>query len=204
MDAAVAWLADADNNPNNGKQFNGVITAVLNSQGVAEWVVFYTDTELVAGANRPPVSSASDMTIKWEVSYDAGVTYVPYNTTTTVSATGRNNGDPVVLTPPAISGMTAQTSPVIPFSSGTTAAPTLSGAAALTGGGGSATPVDTGNLQVAWGGKTSADFKVKYLNTTTLTPVATGAIVATDWTAALNKTVVKPGDVVTATITQDD
>ena len=265
VDAAVAWLADADNNPNNGKQFNGVITAVLNSQGVAEWVVFYTDTELVAGANRPPVSSASDMTIKWEVSYDAGVTYVPYNTTTTVSATGRNNGDPVVLTPPAISGMTAQTSPVIPFSSGTTvtvravyapravasvmadtsamstleivyngtptyadlvaaglkvkavydngdqvdvtsdaAAPTLSGAVALNGGGGSATPVDTGNLQVAWGGKTSANFKVKYLNTTTLTPVAAGAIVATDWTAALNKTVVKPGDVVTATITQDN
>ena len=50
VSAAFSILADADNdstnNKTNLKQFSGRVVAVLNSQGVAEWVFFYDDTPI--------------------------------------------------------------------------------------------------------------------------------------------------------------
>ena len=86
VESAVAWLADANNDPDNGKQFNGVISAVLNSQGVAEWVVFYTDTKMEIGANRDPVAPSdpdanTEMTLQIWVTMNGVKEQVPNSTT---------------------------------------------------------------------------------------------------------------------------
>ena len=41
---AIDSLGDAVPGTQDTKEFKGIITAVLNSQGVAEWIVFYSDT----------------------------------------------------------------------------------------------------------------------------------------------------------------
>ena len=50
VEAAIAHLADPDNNSANGKQYNGIIAAGLNANGTAAWVVFDSATELKTGA----------------------------------------------------------------------------------------------------------------------------------------------------------
>ena len=50
--AAVAHLADPDNNSANGLQYNGIIVAALNSNGTAAWVVFDSTTNLSTGGNQ--------------------------------------------------------------------------------------------------------------------------------------------------------
>ncbi len=48
--AAIAHLADPDNNTSNGTQYAGNIYAVLDSNGVAQWVVFDSSTALNTGS----------------------------------------------------------------------------------------------------------------------------------------------------------
>ena len=49
---AYSVLADADNNTANGLTFNGRIVAVLDANGVAQWVFFYDNTNVSSG-NQP-------------------------------------------------------------------------------------------------------------------------------------------------------
>ena len=53
--AAIAHLADPDENTANGTQFKGNIFAILNDNGSAAWVVFDSDTTLNTG-KVPPTS----------------------------------------------------------------------------------------------------------------------------------------------------
>ena len=56
VEAAIAHLADPDDNSANGKQYNGIIAAALNANGTAAWVVFDSTTPLNSGGNvTPPV-----------------------------------------------------------------------------------------------------------------------------------------------------
>ena len=48
--AAIAHLADPDNNTSNGTQYAGNIYAVLDTNGVAQWVVFDSSTPLNTGS----------------------------------------------------------------------------------------------------------------------------------------------------------
>ena len=48
---AIDSLSDAINPNTEVKEFRGIITAALNSQGVAEWVVFFSDTNLDTNKN---------------------------------------------------------------------------------------------------------------------------------------------------------
>ena len=51
VEAAVAALAEPDGYENTpGQQYEGIIAAVLNSQGVAEWIVFHNDNDLETGS----------------------------------------------------------------------------------------------------------------------------------------------------------
>lgn len=47
---AIAELGDADTTTTDKKEFEGRIVAVLNSQGVAKWVVFISDTEVLTAS----------------------------------------------------------------------------------------------------------------------------------------------------------
>ncbi|EOS65430.1 S-layer homology domain-containing protein [Oscillibacter sp. 1-3] len=55
---AIDSLGDADTTSAATKEFRGIITAVLNSQGVAEWIVFYSDT-MVQNRNNTNVGGAT-------------------------------------------------------------------------------------------------------------------------------------------------
>lgn len=48
---AIDSLGDAVPGTQDTKEFKGIITAVLNSQGVAEWIVFYSDTPEIGRAH---------------------------------------------------------------------------------------------------------------------------------------------------------
>ena len=52
VQAAYSTLSDCDNNSANGLNFNGRIVAVLDSNGVAQWVFFY-DYNPVGSGNDP-------------------------------------------------------------------------------------------------------------------------------------------------------
>ena len=57
---AIAAMEDADHDPSNGFGFKGRITAVLDGQGRAKWVVITSDTTVPvsgAGTNRPTAVS---------------------------------------------------------------------------------------------------------------------------------------------------
>ena len=51
VQSAIDRLADADSSTTSLKDYNGVIMAVLNARGAAEWVVFDSDTELRTGSS---------------------------------------------------------------------------------------------------------------------------------------------------------
>ena len=53
---AYSVLADADNNTVNGLTFNGRIVAVLDANGVAQWVFFFDNTNVSSG-NQPSYSN---------------------------------------------------------------------------------------------------------------------------------------------------
>ena len=58
---AIGTLADADERETApGLQFQGRIVAILNSQGVAEWVVIISDTDVKTGLD-PDYDDDSDM-----------------------------------------------------------------------------------------------------------------------------------------------
>ena len=54
--AAIAHLADPDNNTANGTQYDGNIYAILDSNGVAQWMVFDSSNRLMTGGNVPPTT----------------------------------------------------------------------------------------------------------------------------------------------------
>ena len=53
VSSAVAYLADADTTTSGVLEYEGNIYAVLDSKGVAQWVVFDSNTELKPGAQDP-------------------------------------------------------------------------------------------------------------------------------------------------------
>ena len=59
VSSALGHLADANENA-AGLQFSGKVVAILNSNGVAEWVVFVNNTELKAGNQGNTGSSVAD------------------------------------------------------------------------------------------------------------------------------------------------
>ena len=64
---AVDSLGDANPLTAGTREFRGIITAVLNSQGVAEWIVFYSDT-MVQNRNDTSVGGAT-MTVTINVRF---------------------------------------------------------------------------------------------------------------------------------------
>ncbi len=74
VSAALSSLGDADGNYTDGKLgFAGRITAVLNSQGVAKWVVINSDTPVNTKAGTI-TGSACEITIRRILNNGAGVT----------------------------------------------------------------------------------------------------------------------------------
>ena len=69
--AAVAHLADPDNNSANGLQYNGIIVAALNSNGTAAWVVFDSTTNLSTGGNQGGGSVTPSSVIAPGVTWDS-------------------------------------------------------------------------------------------------------------------------------------
>ena len=103
VSAALASLGDADGNGTNGKLgFKGRLVAVLNSQGVAEWLVIISDTPVTTAAG----GSATDkrtMTITVNcVGVVSGASAVNLGTYT---YTAQSNG--ATITAPFIAGWTA-------------------------------------------------------------------------------------------------
>ena len=77
---AVDSLGDANPLTAGTREFRGIITAVLNSQGVAEWIVFYSDT-MVQNRNDTSVGGAT-MTVTINVRFpgsDAAEKWGTYN-----------------------------------------------------------------------------------------------------------------------------
>ena len=77
---AVDSLGDAVPASAGTREFRGIITAVLNSQGVAEWIVFYSDT-MVQNRNDTSVGGAT-MTVTINVRFpgsDAAEKWGTYN-----------------------------------------------------------------------------------------------------------------------------
>ena len=64
VEAAIAHLADPDNNSANGKQYKGIIAAGLNANGTAAWVVFDSATPLTSGSgNGDPIVPGDDSSV---------------------------------------------------------------------------------------------------------------------------------------------
>ncbi len=66
---AIDSLGDADPTSPDTKQFKGIVTAVLDSRGVAEWIVFYSDTPVDTKTNN--VDLTSTMKVKINVRFGA-------------------------------------------------------------------------------------------------------------------------------------
>ncbi|MCI9156633.1 MAG: signaling protein, partial [Lawsonibacter sp.] len=64
---AIDSLGDADKTTQDTKEFKGIITAVLNSQGVAEWVVFYSDTVAETKTNINDPSAIMKVRVKYKL-----------------------------------------------------------------------------------------------------------------------------------------
>ena len=56
--AAIAHLADPDNNSANGTQYDGDIYAILDGNGVAQWIVFDSANALITGSGIVPPSTS--------------------------------------------------------------------------------------------------------------------------------------------------
>ena len=65
----MSALADADEDA-KGLQYNGRIVAVLNDQGVAEWVVFCSYTDVETGAQDDDTTDSGDVRL---VSFNAAL-----------------------------------------------------------------------------------------------------------------------------------
>ena len=70
---AIDSLGDAVKNDKDTKEFRGIITAVLNSQGVAEWVVFYSDTvaETKTNTNDPSATMKVKINVRFGTTGEA-------------------------------------------------------------------------------------------------------------------------------------
>ena len=64
---AIDSLGDANPSTLGTKEFKGIITAVLDSRGVAEWIVFYSDTPVDTKSNN--VDLTSTMKVKINVRF---------------------------------------------------------------------------------------------------------------------------------------
>ena len=80
---AYSVLADSDKNSANGLTFNGKIVAVLDANGVAQWVFFYDNTDVTSG-NRPVYTSGARVL---NLTYSAGTFNATAATTSNVTAT---------------------------------------------------------------------------------------------------------------------
>ena len=107
---AVASLADP--NPNTDTlEFKGRVTAILNEQGVAEWVVIHSDTKLTTGNYTPDTSKSGGIQLDsltyndTDKQYEIGFTILKaytgqtkYNVTITTAAGSLVTKDSVVYT----------------------------------------------------------------------------------------------------------
>ena len=125
--AALASLGDADNDETNGRLgFKGRLVAVLNSQGVAEWLVIISDTPVYTSSGGTVTDRRTmDVTVNC-IGVVGGASAVNLGTYT---YTNQRNG--AVINAPNIAGWTANVgsvtvgSPALPFVANSTGTVTI-------------------------------------------------------------------------------
>ena len=97
---AVDSLSDAIDPNTEVKEFRGIITAALNSQGVAEWVVFFSDTNLDTRNNNNPQAATINVNIHVKLPGAAATKW------STVKVKRPATGNMATVSAPAIAGYT--------------------------------------------------------------------------------------------------